>query len=102
DGSGNVLRRRHDPTDGHRGAEDLLARMISIGRDLTSDLPDGRSLTAIGIAFTGVIDPEEGTVLQLNGKIPDIAGVEVGSRIGRAFDTPCWVDNDTRVYTIGE
>jgi glucokinase len=59
-------------------------------------------VTAIGVAFTGVIDPEKGEVLLLNGKIPDIEGVKVGPRLADAFGVPCWVDNDTRVYTIGE
>lgn len=101
-GAGEVIARRMDPAEGHRGADDLLARMTARGRELCAAIPDGRPPTAIGVAFTGVIDPARGQVLLLNGKIPDIEGVLVGPRLGAAFAVPCFVDNDTRVYTIGE
>jgi glucokinase len=100
--AGEVIRRRMDSTEGHRGADDLLARIGTWGRELLAFIPDGQSISAIGVAFTGVIDPARGQVLQLNGKIPDIAGVMVGPRLAAAFDVPCAVDNDTCVYTIGE
>lgn len=102
DADGNVIRHRIDPTEGHLGVDSLLARMVAIGQKLSTDLPTGRSLHAIGVAFTGVIDPDKGEVLLLNGKIPDIEGAKIGPQLADQFDVPCWVDNDTRVYTIGE
>jgi glucokinase len=101
-GAGEVIRRRMDPTEGHRGADNLLARLGVWGRELRASIPEGQPITAIGVAFTGVIDPARGEVLQLNGKIPDIAGVKVGPRLADTFGVPCAVDNDTCVYTIGE
>lgn len=101
-GEGKVIRRRIDPTDGQRGADDLLARLTAWGHDLIATLDGGQRISGVGVAFTGVIDPARGQVLQLNGKIPDIAGVMVGPRLAEAFGVPCAVDNDTCVYTIGE
>jgi glucokinase len=102
DGDGRVMARRVDPTEGHRGADVLIDRLVAVGRELLDEVPMGRDVRGAGIAFTGVIDPDAGRVLMLNGKIPDINGVDVGPRISAALDVPCWVDNDTRVYTIGE
>jgi glucokinase len=102
DAAGKMITHRIDPTEGHRGADSLLARMITIGKELAAGLPAGCSPRAIGVAFTGVIDPDKGEVLLLNGKIPEIEGVKVGPHLSNAFGIPCWVDNDTRAYTIGE
>ncbi len=102
DDSGEVRSRSIVPTHGERGADDLIARIIALGQALRNDIRPGDHLRAIGIAFTGVIDPERGVVLLLNGKIPDIEGVDVGPRLAAAFGVPASIDNDTRVYTVGE
>lgn len=102
DRAGRILARRHIPTEGAAGANDLLARMTALGWTLVAETSDRGDLAGIGVAFTGVIDPGAGRVLLLNGKIPDIEGVEVGPRLAAAFGVPAAVDNDTRVYTVGE
>lgn len=102
DREGRIRARRLIPTEGAAGADDLLARMIALGRELTTETHELGDLKGIGVAFTGVIDPGAGRVLLLNGKIPDIEGVEVGPRLAAAFSVPASVDNDTRVYTLGE
>lgn len=102
DRDGHILARRVIPTEGACGADVLLARMIALGRDLMAETSEWGHLEGVGVAFTGVIDPDAGRVLLLNGKIPDIEGVEVGPRLAAAFGVPASVDNDTRVYTVGE
>ena len=100
DGTGSVLARRTALTEGQRGADHVLQIMQILGRQLLAEVD--LHLLAIGIGFTGVIDTATGIVRMLNGKIPDITGVAVGPMIAEAFGVPTWVDNDTRVYTIGE
>ncbi len=102
DRAGHILARRLIPTEGAAGADDLIARMVALGRELTAETGEHGYLAGVGVAFTGVIDPDAGRVLLLNGKIPDIEGVEVGPRLAAAFGVPAAVDNDTRLYTVGE
>jgi len=95
---GRVLRRLVVPTEGHLGVRHVLDKLVELGRQLAG----GHDLGGIGVGFTGVIDPSTGTVLQLNGKIPDVEGVSVGGYLQEAFGVPTKVDNDARVYALGE
>ncbi len=95
---GKVIRRLVVPTQGHLGAQHVLERLVELGRELVGD----EVLEGIGVGFTGVIDTSTGTVLQLNGKIPDIEGVSVGGYLQEVFGVPTKVDNDARVYALGE
>lgn len=99
---GEILRRRIDPTRGEDGAKVLLRRMQEFGAQLLEETDDGHQLQAVGISFTGVVDPVKGQVVLLNGKIPDIEGVEVAPIMGEHFNVPAWADNDGRIYTLGE
>jgi glucokinase len=80
----------------------VLATMKSIGRALLAEVGTSYTLRAIGIGFTGVIDPQAGVVVMLNGKIPDIVGVAVGPIMAEAFGVPAYIENDAWVYMLGE
>ena len=101
DGNNQILARDSIWTEGHRGIEDVVQRASQFGRSMMTDIQLS-SVDGVGVACTGVIDTETGTVIQLNGKIPDIEGAALGPMFAEAFSCPSRVDNDGRTFCIGE
>lgn len=99
---GRVLARQTVPTEGSRGASHVLRVIRELGERLLKEVGTPPDLAGVGIAMTGVIDPERNVVVQLNGKIPGIEGMPMGQLLAEHFQVPVHMENDSLVYTLGE
>lgn len=61
----------------------------------------GQPPQAIGLALTGVVDPNQGVVL-LPGKVKDIEGYPIVSQMKERFKVPVVAENDGRAALIAE
>ncbi len=61
----------------------------------------GRPPQAIGVALTGVVDPNQGVVL-LPGKVKGMEGYPIVSEIKQRFGVPVIADNDGRAALLAE
>jgi glucokinase len=78
--------------------EDIYSAFVKRLRLLVerSDKPRG-----IGLALTGVIDPDRG-VVYLPGKIKDLDGFPIVQRLRKEFGVPVWAENDGRAAMYAE
>ena len=103
DGAGNVLHRLTFPTEEHLGGKQLLGKMILAAEEcLASGVAPREDFVGTGIGSPGIIDVEQGTVLDCPGKIPGWTGTPVCQELLAAVGLPAWMDNDVKVIGLGE
>ncbi|GCE13457.1 ROK family protein [Tengunoibacter tsumagoiensis] len=59
-------------------------------------------LAAIGISIRGIIDPISGVILDVKGAYEQSIGQPWGQMIAQETGLPTYVENDARMYTLGE
>ena len=94
---GRVLGGSAEPLAGHDPAA-VLAQVVETGRRLVSTTP----VAAVGAAVKGVIDPEAGTVLEVNEPLSGLGGRRLGAELEEAFGVPAAIENDARLFAYGE
>ncbi|MEI6350690.1 MAG: ROK family protein [Verrucomicrobiota bacterium] len=67
----------------------------------TGCLKLGTTPKAIGLALTGVVDPQKGVVM-LPGKVRGLEGYPIVGEIGKHFGVPTVADNDGRAAMLAE
>jgi len=103
DSQGGILHRLTFPTEEHRGGEQLLDKMARAMEEcLASGVAAREGFVGVGIGSPGLIDPEQGAVLDCPGKIPGWTGTQVTEKLAEAVGLPCWMDNDVKVIGLGE
>lgn len=59
-------------------------------------------LSGIGLAFPGLVNPENKTVISTNEKYDDALGLDFSDWVYRNWETSFYIDNDARMAVIGE
>jgi glucokinase len=102
DGDGKLLDHRSMPTLGAEGHDAVLRRMAVGIRELAAMAPSGATVAAVGIGVPGMVDMENGVVVEL----PNLPGhwrqVPVGERIEAETGLPAFVINDVQAFTVAE
>lgn len=93
----NILASDHIPVTG--GPADLDAAIAASGA-LIAQTPE--SLTAVGIAVPGVVDPSSGRMLHANDKYDFLCDLDLRSWANKHLGFPAVVENDARAALIGE
>jgi glucokinase len=77
---------------------DLLQNLLKHARHFAQ----GHSITAGGFATKGLVDVEQGVILDDIGAGSLLAGLEIRKVLSDAFGAPFALDNDARAYSLGE
>lgn len=83
---------------GKDGADDVLSHIVRIGQHLMA----GREVGAVGMSVKGIIDPRRGIILDVNEALAASIGVPIAERLTREFGVSVRLENDARMYTLGE
>ena len=59
-------------------------------------------LSGIGLAFPGIVDPVNKTVVSTNEKYDDAQQIDFPAWISKKWDVPLYMDNDARMAVLGE
>ena len=78
--------------------EDLLARVVDLGRQLMSSRP----ARAVGLSVRGVVDTDKRVVVDVNPPLAPLIGAPLGDLVGRQLHLPATMDNDARMHALGE
>ena len=105
DMNGNVVIEREVKSEMLRGREDVLARTFSHLQEMLRDSGTGPSgLRGIGVAFSGAIDAERGTVLSYPrpGQLEQWRNIPLRDRFEQEFGVPALVENSVRTVAVME
>ncbi|MBN1395424.1 MAG: ROK family protein [Pirellulales bacterium] len=99
--SGEIVARERRPTPRQKGPERVVAELekcmedaVKKGGVRTDDL------TSVGVAVPGVVDPDEGLVV--NTPNMDLTGVDLGALLSARFQLPIIIGNDGNFGAYGE
>jgi glucokinase len=87
-----------EPTDAAAGADAVLGGVVRLGQRLLA----AHGASAIGVSIKGIVDPRRGVLCEVNEALADLNGSPIGAILGRALDRPVVVENDARMYALGE
>ncbi|MDI7275191.1 MAG: ROK family protein [Anaerolineae bacterium] len=99
--SGRVVREARQRTGEASGAEGQIADMLALVDGLLGAMPEGETLTGVGVSFGGPVDAPSGTVLQSH-HVPGWDGLPLASRLSRRLGLPVLVENDANAVALGE
>ncbi|QBD82967.1 ROK family protein [Ktedonosporobacter rubrisoli] len=93
-----VLAMLVEPLPATKDAASLIEALVQIGQRLLVQ----QSVEAVGISMKGIIDPQQGTILDVNEALSALIGLPLARLVTQAFGLPVWIENDARMYTVGE
>mgnify|MGYP005856657047 CR=1 FL=1 len=99
--SGRVVREGRRRTGEASGAEGQIADMLALVDGLLGAMPEGETLSGVGVSFGGPVDAPSGTVLQSH-HVPGWDGLPLASRLSRRLGLPVLVENDANAVALGE
>jgi glucokinase len=101
DSEGNLLRKIKRPTEAHLGSEHVIDKIAQMVLSLfSSEQINHGQVLAVGIGNPGLVDPVRGISLfagNLGWK-----DVEVAEPLQKRLNVPVFIDNDVRMYVLGE
>jgi glucokinase len=86
------------PLDKYQGATDILEFLVKLGRQVCANTP----VHAVGVSIKGIVDPQQGTILDVNESLSTLIGLPLASQLADTFQLPVFVENDARMYMLGE
>ena len=100
--SGEVISSARKRTRAERGQDFVAQRTIELATAAleAAKLPDGASITAIGIGAAGQIDRKAGVVVDAPNL--GVKNMHLGDILGKQFGVPVAVGNDVEVAALGE
>ncbi|MEO8971621.1 MAG: ROK family protein [Ktedonobacteraceae bacterium] len=100
--SGEVISSARKRTRAERGQDFVAQRTIELATAAleAAKLPDGTSITAIGIGAAGQIDRKAGIVVDAPNL--GVKNMPLGDILGKQFSVPVAVANDVEVAALGE
>lgn len=87
-----------EPLAGEDGVRDVLSRIVRIGQNLIAEQP----VVAVGISIKGIVDPQRGIIVDVNEALAAYIGEPIAEQLAHAFGLPTLLENDARMYTLGE
>ncbi|GER89867.1 glucokinase [Dictyobacter vulcani] len=78
--------------------DDVLSRIINMGRSVLAQ----HEISAIGLSIRGIVDPQSGMILDVNETLRELIHVPLGEQLSRELGRPVLVENDARMYALGE
>lgn len=81
-----------------KDAASVIDALVRLGRQIQ----EGHTVQAIGVSMKGIIDPQKGTILDVNESLSDLIGLPFAQNLAQAFQLPVFAENDARMYTAGE
>jgi glucokinase len=79
-------------------ADALVAQIAALGRQLLQ----GERPSAVGVSIKGIVDPRRGALVDVNAPLDQLSGEPLADRLAEALDAPVRIENDARVYALGE
>jgi glucokinase len=79
-------------------ADDFVRTLLRIGKGLREQ----HSVEAVGISIKGIVDTERGSVTEVKEALVELVGQPLSAQLERSFDLPVMLENDARMYTLGE
>lgn len=99
--AGVVLSRHRCPTPREGGPEQVLDAIIAAAEEtMDSESVSRESLTAVGLAIPGVVDPDKGFVVVTPNM--SLTGISVGPHLEEHFGVPVALGNDCNLGALGE
>ena len=100
DGAGRIRAKRSESVafDGYRTP--ILDTTIRAAERFLAE--QGGPVEGIAVSACGQIDPENGTVIGTNGKIPHYEGVSLKAELEKKFGKETWALNDANAAALGE
>ena len=87
-----------EPLNKAEAVPDLIQILVALGNRMRM----GTSIQAVGISMKGIVDPQQGTLLDVNESWANLIGKPFAQRLSQLFHLPVFVENDARMYTVGE
>lgn len=99
DAAMNMVARTETPTRVEEGQAVVIQRLIETGKSI---VPDGCTISALGIAAPGPLDAERGVIIHAH-TLPNWSNVPLGALLSAAFDdVPVHVQNDANLAALAE
>lgn len=96
---GEVVNKFETPTEAHKGADNLISKVIDIIKAMLEKNPD---TCGIGISTAGVVDTENGVILYANNNLPGYTGARIKEVVEQKFSIPTIVNNDVNAAAMAE
>jgi glucokinase len=93
-----ILARHIEPLSQLGTAPDLVQILVKLGEHVRGNVP----VQAVGISMKGLVDPRQGILLDVNETWAHLIGRPFAQQLSEAFGLPVFVENDARMYTVGE
>ncbi|HEX6509537.1 MAG TPA: ROK family protein [Chloroflexota bacterium] len=77
---------------------DLIETIVRVGRDVLA----ARKAPAVGISIKGIVEPQRGTLLDVNAVLMPWIGRPFAEIIRDRMQLPTRVENDARMFALGE
>lgn len=102
--SGNkIIAKKIIPANAVNGLSNALEQLHEeINLMLSANQVSAASLTGIGLAFPGLVDPLSKKILSTNKKYDDAPKVDVEKWVNNHWRTRLFIDNDARMACMGE
>ena len=98
---GELLHHFSRPTQGEKGTERVMENILD-GISESLEAAGQYRVNGIGLGSPGVIDTEQGLVIQCAPNIPNWSGQQIRKPIIERFGLPTFVDNDAKMAVTGE
>lgn len=103
DDNPNPIIQKKIPTEGHEGADAVVARIAQLCKDLCADTSiELSAVDGVGVGAPATIDYDKGETLL----VPNIQGEWWGKPVEHdleaLLDVPAWLINDARAFTLAE
>ena len=101
DDEGNIILRDKIPTESHKGADGVVANIVSLCRSLMeqANLTAG-DLSGVGIGVPGMIDSQKGEVIYSNNL--NWKDFSISEKVSETLGLPVKIANDANVAALGE
>lgn len=86
------------PTEDEQGFDHVLQNIIGVGEELLGK----NQVSAIGLSLPAIVDVEHGTVVDVRKNLAGLIGFPLAETLHRHFDLPVALENDARLYGLGE
>ena len=98
DGEPRVIDTASAPTASERGPEDVLARVVELGRSMLA----GRAAASAGLGLPGHFEPGAGTGMLFPNLQGDWVGQPIAAPVSGGLGLPVRLVNDVRALTLAE